>query len=167
MSCGLALAAALLATDPAAVAAPPPATLAEEPLYADIVSRSRALKAVVDRWIAENAAAREGFAASDEFVAFRASAAELAERDMAGHLDLAARNTDGDLRCILRGLAEDLPRRVADVETAADARARAEALSELAYLLNDNVEVVIAPPQPDSVPVTPVTPATAPAAAPR
>lgn len=159
MSCGLALAAALLAADPGAVAlapAAPPATLAEEPLYADIVARSRALKAVVDRWIAENAAAREGFAAGEDFAAFRHAAAELAERDMAGHRDLMARNTDGDLRCILRGLAEDLPRRVADLEAATDPRARAEALSELAYLLNDNVEVVTAPPRPDSAPVTPV-----------
>lgn len=159
MSCGLALAAALLAADPGAAAlapAAPPATLAEEPLYADIVARSRALKAVVDRWIAENAAAREGFAAGEDFAAFRDAAAELAERDMAGHRDLMARNTDGDLRCILRGLAEDLPRRVADLEAAAEPRARAEALSELAYLLNDNVEVVTAPPQPDSAPVTPV-----------
>lgn len=156
MSCGLAIAAALFATDPAAAAAAvpmaPPQTLAAEPLYADIVARSRALKAVVDGWTASNAVAEAGFAQRADFQAFKVEAAALAERDMAGHIDLRDRNTDGDLRCILRGLAEDLPRRVADLEAATDARARAEALAELSYLLNDNVEVVIAPPQPATAP---------------
>lgn len=148
MSCGLAVAAALLLSDPTLVPAPPPQTLAEEPMYADIVSRSRALKAVVDAWIAEGAAADSAFSDREDFAAFRRAAGELSERDMAGHVDLRARNTDGDLRCILRGLSEDLPRRVDALAVAETESARGEALSELSYLLNDNVEVVLAPPAP-------------------
>lgn len=151
MSCGLALAAALLVTDPVVAAqppAPPPPALAEEPLYADIVSRSQALKAVVDAWIASDAAEDAGFAGRADFASFRAEAALLAERDMAGHLDLRERNTDGDLRCILRGLAEDLPRRIDGLAAADTSTARADALTELSYLLRDNVEVVTAPPTP-------------------
>ena len=152
MSCGLAVAAVLLLSDPTATAvqvAPPPATLAEEPMYADIVARSRTL-AIVDRWIADGAAADDAFAQRADFVDFRTAALELSERDMAGHLDLLARGTDGDLRCILRGLSEDLPRRIDQVAAAETPNARTDALSELAYLLNDNVEVVTSPPGPDA-----------------
>ena len=152
MSCGLAVAAALLFSDPTvtAVQAPPPATLAEEPMYADIVARSRTLKAVVDRWIAEGAAQDQAFAERADFIDFRTAALELSERDMAGHIDLRDRGTDGDLRCILRGLSEDLTVRVDELAAAATPGDRTDALSELAYLLNDNVEVVIAPPGPDA-----------------
>ena len=155
MSCGLAIAAALLIGDPSvvtqAIATPivaPPTTLAQEPLYADIVSRSQALKGVVDAWIAAGAAQNEGFAQTPEFASFRTEAAALSERDMAGHIDLRERGTDGDLRCILRGLSEDLTRRVTDVAEATDERTRADALSELSYMLNDNVEVITSPPGP-------------------
>ncbi len=151
MSCGLALAATLLLSDPTVAlqpAAPPPSTLAQEPLYADIVSRSQALKGVVDAWIASGAAEDAGFAGRADFAQFRSEAALLAERDMAGHVDLRERNTDGDLRCILRGLSEDLQERVDAVASADTSTTRADALAELSYLLRDNVEVVTTPPAP-------------------
>ena len=153
MSCGLAVAAVLLMSDPSGVAAqpvPPPTTLAEEPMYADIVSRSRALRDVVDSWIARGMADDAQFAHSEEFAGFQIAAAELSERDMAGHLDLRQRGTDGDLRCILRGLSEDLTVRVEALAAADTPTRRGDALSELRYLLNDNVEVVVAPPGPST-----------------
>ncbi len=153
MSCGLAVAAALLLSDPTVTAvqpAPPPTTLAEEPMYADIVARSRTLKAIVDAWISGGAAEDATFAERTDFIDFRVAALELSERDMAGHIDLRERGTDGDLRCILRGLSEDLPRRVDVLASAETPNARADALSELSYLLNDNVEVVTSPPGPDA-----------------
>lgn len=157
MSCGLALAAALLiAADPVAAAppqaapaeAPPP--VASEPLFADIIARSARLKALVDGWSASGAVEAAGFAAGPEFAAFKVQAAALADLDMRGHVDLRERGVDGDLKCILRGIAEDMPRRVAAVETAASPAERRLALEELAYLLNDNAEVVAAPPQPEA-----------------
>ena len=149
MSCGIALAAALLLSDPnvALAAAEPaavagaPISIAAEPLFADIASRAGALKTVVDGW--------NGVPPPD-FAAFRGRAEELAALDMQGHLILKERGTDGDLKCILRGISEDIPLKLAAVETAADASARATALSELSYLLNDNVEVITTPPQPDA-----------------
>ena len=57
-----------------------------------------------------------------------------------------ARGTDGDLKCILRGIAQDLPVRLKEVETASDQRARDMALKEMFWLLRDNVEVITAPP---------------------
>ncbi|HRH19409.1 MAG TPA: hypothetical protein PLE81_02120 [Brevundimonas sp.] len=152
MSCGLAVAAILLMSDPAVTAPPvvPPNALAQEPMYADIISRSQALKAVVEGWITSDAAQDSGFAGRPDFVAFREAATQLSERDMAGHLDLRARGTDGDLRCILRGLSEDLPRRVEDVAAATTPATRGDALAELGYLLNDNIAVIVAPPAPQT-----------------
>ncbi len=72
----------------------------------------------------------------------------LAALDAQGHFDLKARNVDGDLKCILKGIAEDLPQRLSDLQAATTDQARAEALKEMGYLLNDNVEVITAPPKP-------------------
>jgi len=146
MSCGIVLAAALLLSDPnvALAAAQPeavavaPVPVASEPLFIDIIARSSALKAVVDGW--------NGM--PSDFEGFKVRAAELAAMDLQAHLILKQRGTDGDLTCILRGISEDLPRKVAAVETAATPQDRAMALGELSYLLNDNVEVITAPPQP-------------------
>lgn len=150
MTCGIALAAALLLSDPnvALAAAEPaavagaPVSVASEPLFADIVARASTLKAL-----------SQGFAPDhvpEGWTDFRAQAAELAGLDMQAHLILAERGTDGDLKCILRGIAEDIPVKLDAVEQAASPEARALALSELAYLLNDNVEVITSPPQPEA-----------------
>ncbi len=144
MSCGIALAAALLLSDPhvalaaaqPAPAASAPVSVASEPLFADIVARSSALKAVVDGWTG----------APTDFDGFRARAAELAALDMQAHLILKERGTDGDLTCILRGIAEDIPLKVEAVAAAASPEARTTAIGELSYLLNDNVEVITTPP---------------------
>lgn len=150
MSCSLAVAAALLLADAqvAASAAVPavaqgaPVSVAAEPLFADIVARSVTLKAVVDDWIAADSYSAEAFAA------FRPDAEALAERDMQGHLVLKQRGVDGDLKCILRGLSEDLPKRLDAIAAAPSAAERRVALSELAYLLDDNAAVITSPPQP-------------------
>ncbi len=149
MSCGIALAAALLMSDPSvalAVAQPvavpgAPVSVASEPLFADIVARASALKALASGFSAETVPAG--------WTDFRTQATALADLDMQGHLVLKERGTDGDLKCILRGIAEDIPLKLDAVETADSPAARATALSELTYLLNDNVEVVTAPPQPE------------------
>lgn len=150
MSCSLALAAVLMLSNPdvaAAAAAPPPAadapvSVASEPLFADIVARSTRLKAMVDGWAGVMPAA-------DAFTAFRTDAETLAALDMQGHLILKDRGTDGDLKCILRGISEDIPKKIEAAAAAGSPQEQAVALSELAYLLNDNVEVITAPPQPE------------------
>lgn len=157
MSCGVVLAVSLLLSDPnvAMAAAQPPAvaaapvSVASEPLFADIVARSGALKGVVQGWMDAGAMSQADFVAGAAFTGFKAEAAELAALDMQGHLILKERGTDGDLKCILRGIAEDIPVKVAAVEAALTPAERRVALDELAYLLNDNVEVITAPPQPE------------------
>jgi len=157
MSCGVALAISLMLSDPnvvAAMAQPPagpsaPVSVASEPLFADIVARSGALKSLVDGWVAAGEADRDAFWTAPDFVAFKGMTTELASLDMQGHLILKERGTDGDLKCILRGISEDIPLKVEALRVA-PAADRKVALEELAYLLNDNVEVITAPPQPEA-----------------
>jgi hypothetical protein len=129
---------------PLAVSAAP-AALVQEPLYAEIVARAKGLRLRL-----KSAEASPG--AATDINAFRAEVEALAALDMQGHFDLKARNVDGDLKCILKGIAEDLPKRLEDLAAATDAQARTTALKEMAYLLNDNVEVVSAPPGPATPP---------------
>ena len=157
MSCGVALAVSLLLSDPnvAMAAAQPPApadapvSVAGEPLFVDIVARSGRLRGEVQAWMAAGAADRAEFFTGPDFSGFKARAGELAALDMQGHLVLKERGVDGDLKCILRGIAEDIPVKLSAVEAASTPAERNVALDELHYLLNDNVEVITAPPQPE------------------
>ena len=114
----------------------PPAAVAQEPLFADIVKRAGALKADVD-------GVRAGRALPSDF---KILIGELAALDMQGHLLLAKRGTDGDLKCILRGISQDLPLKLEAVTGAATPKDLDLALRDMAYLLNDNVEVITTPP---------------------
>lgn len=142
MSCSAAamISALWLAAAPtgAATIIAPPAVVSTEPLFADIVSRAGALKAEVEAF-------KGGTAPIP--AAFKQRVGELAALDMEGHRALAARNLDGDLKCILRGIAEDLPLKLKALETASTAKDRDIAVADMGYLLNDNVEVITAPPQ--------------------
>jgi hypothetical protein len=122
-----------------AVAAP--SSLSNEPLYAGIVARAKALKQEVDR-------DRKAGGATPGFDSLKTHIAELSALDMQGHLDLAKRGTDGDLKCILKGISQDLPKKLDELASASAGPARQKALEDMSYLLNDNVEVITAPPHP-------------------
>jgi len=156
MSCGVALAVTLLLSDPnvvlaaahPAAAVEAPASVASEPLFADIVARSAALRGVVRGWIEAGVMDQVDFATGPAFTGFRGRTLELAALDMQGHVILKERGVDSDLKCILRGIAEDMPLKIAAVEAATTPAERRLALDELAYLLDDNAAVITAPPQP-------------------
>ena len=82
------------------------------------------------------------------FDKFTAEVTELSALDLKGHMELAARGTDGDLKCILRGISYDLPVKLKELTQAPTGVAEDGALRDLAYLLNDNVEVITAPEAP-------------------
>ena len=127
------------------IAAPaPPSSVATEPLFADIVSKAGALKAEVERL--RTAGLDASVTDQPGYAAFKTRIQALAELDMQGHLTLAARGTDGDLKCILKGISQDLGMRLQQLESAATPAARDQALKDMSYLLNDNVEVITAPP---------------------
>lgn len=132
---------------PAVATAPGVNPLSREPLFADIVSRSKRLKADVEGF-EKGLAGGATIESLPRFAAFKAEIAALSALDMKGHLELAARGADSDLKCILRGISQDLPKKLEEMTAAKDAAARSLAAREMAYLLNDNVEVITSPPAP-------------------
>jgi hypothetical protein len=129
---------------PAAAISP----LAREPLFADIIKRAAMLKADTESYRKQTSAASGAPLILPRFDDFQTRIAALSDLDMQGHLDLAKRGTDGDLKCILRGISQDLPKKLADLTAAKTAPDQDQALRDMSYLLNDNVEVITAPPAP-------------------
>lgn len=148
MSCALALVAAFALSPAAAAEAPtapvaavaPAASLVSEPLFADIVSRARALHGRTQAYAAVGAVT--------DVDAYRSELTQLAELDMQGHRTLAARGTDNDLKCMLRGMSEDIVRRLGELDGARDAAARRAALTGLGVTLEENAGVIEAPSRP-------------------
>ena len=136
------------ATPPAA--APPtlttPPSVASEPLFVGIVQRAGKLKAETKAY--ESAPLGGGVDQLKDFPAFESEVAELSSLDMQGHVELVSRGYTDDLKCILKGISQDLPVKLKELETAPNAKTRHEALDDMFYLLRDNVEVITAPPQP-------------------
>ena len=158
MSCDVALAAYLFlaSTGPAgaapaqtAVASAETRSVASEPLFADIIQRAGRLKAEVEAYrTAPDLKAAPAAVPLPHFDKFTAEVTELSALDLKGHMELAARGTDGDLKCILRGISYDLPVKLKELTQAPTGVAEDGALRDLAYLLNDNVEVITAPEAP-------------------
>jgi hypothetical protein len=154
MSCDVAtLAATLWLASTTAV--PPPATptpmltppsVASEPLFVGIVQRAGKLKAETKAY--ESAPLDGGVDKLKDFGAFETAIGELSSLDMQGHVDLVQRGYTDDLKCILKGISQDLPVKLKALEAANDAKSRHDALEDMFYLLRDNVEVITAPPQP-------------------
>ena len=155
MSCDVAVAAFLMFTS-APAGAPPtltpavaaaPQSVASEPLFRDIVQRASGLKSNVDAWRARIGMAPDPVPLAG-FDAFGARIAELSALDQQGHELLKARGAVDDLKCILHGISQDLPLKLQAVREAKTGHDQDLALRDMAYLLNDNVEVITAPPQP-------------------
>jgi len=154
MSCDVAFAAFLMFASagsgaPAqmtfAVAAPP--SVAGEPLFADIVRRAGRLKGQVETYRKALSAAPAPLELP-RFDLFRAQVGELAALDEQGHQLLVSRGAADDLKCILHGISQDMSVKLAAVAAAKTAHDEDLALREMAYLLNDNVEVITSPPKP-------------------
>lgn len=129
-------------------AAPP--SVAGEPLFQDIVKRAKQLKAQTEAYRKDLAGADPAGAAKSlkSFDAFSGKIAELSALDMKGHVTLKERGAVDDLKCILRGIGQDLPEKLTAVGAAKTLKDQDLALRDMVYLLNDNVEVITAPPQP-------------------
>jgi hypothetical protein len=127
-----------------------PRSVAGEPLFLDIVKRARQLKAETEAYRQTLAKAAPAGAAAKlkGFDTFSGRIADLSALDMKGHVTLKERGAVDDLKCILRGISQDLPEKLAAVGAATTIKAQDLALRDMAYLLNDNVEVITAPPQP-------------------
>jgi hypothetical protein len=157
MSCDVALSAFLVfaqvgptASMPppvAAIAQAAPASVAGEPLFKDIVGRASGLKDQVDAYRKSLAASSEAITLP-QFGQFSQAITELSLLDQKGHEVLVARGSKDDLKCILHGISQDLPAKLAAVVAAKTSHDQDVALRDMSYLLRDNVEVITAPPQP-------------------
>lgn len=127
-----------------------PQSVAGEPLFQDIVKRAKQLKAEAEAYRQGLAKADPTAAASKlkNFDAFSTKIGDLSALDMKGHVTLKERGAVDDLKCILRGISQDLPEKLSAVTAATTIKAQDLALRDMVYLLNDNVEVITAPPQP-------------------
>ncbi|HEY1751633.1 MAG TPA: hypothetical protein VGG29_10230 [Caulobacteraceae bacterium] len=123
-----------------------PPSVAGEPLFVDIVHRAGALKAETAAY--EKGPLDAGFEHMDGAGTFETDIGQLSSLDMQAHVLLVSRGYSDDLKCILKGISQDLPVKMKALETAADPKARHAALEDMFYLLRDNVEVITAPPQP-------------------
>jgi hypothetical protein len=126
-----------------------PASVAGEPLFIDIVGRAKGLKAQSEAYRAGLPKDPAAVAAALKgFDVFQGKIAELSGLDMKGHVTLKERGAVDDLKCILRGISQDLPEKLKAVTEAKTVKDQDLALRDMVYLLNDNVEVITAPPQP-------------------
>jgi hypothetical protein len=114
------------------------APVASEPLFADIITRAGKLRSQIEAF-------RTAGGAPADLTPFKVEITALAALDEKGHEVLLARGGDGDLKCILHGISQDLPKKLADMQVASDAKAKDTALKEMGYLLRDNVEVITTP----------------------
>jgi hypothetical protein len=156
MSCDVASIAASLWLASTAAIAPPPATpavsnptppsVSSEPMFLDIVKRAGMLKAQAQSF--EKGPLDADFDHMAGATDFESAVAQLSDLDMKAHVELVNRGYSDDLKCILKGISQDLPVKMKAVESAADTKARHAALEDMFYLLRDNVEVITAPPQP-------------------
>ena len=154
MSCdAVALAATLWLASTAAAPAPTsgapvltPPSVAGEPLFVGIVQRASKLRSETRAW--EAAPLEGGLDKLQGFPGFEADVEQLSSLDMQGHVELVQRGYTDDLKCILKGISQDLPVKLKALEAANDPKSRHAALEDMFYLLRDNVEVITAPPQP-------------------
>ena len=130
---------------PVVASAPP--SVSQEPLFKDIVGRAGALKAQVEAFRGKVGQSATPLALSD-FELFSGLVSQLSTLDEQGHMTLLQRGAPDDLKCILHGISQDLIVKLGAVKAAKTGHDQDLALRDMAYLLNDNVEVITAPPQP-------------------
>ncbi len=155
MSCDVAMAAYIILASTGPTGAPPamrpiltaasPSSVASEPLFADIVHRAANLKAEVERYRQAGPLTSTSALTLPGFADFQTKIAELSALDMQGHVRLAKTGQDGDLKCILKGISQDLPVKMKALKEASTGAAQDAALREMGFLLRDNVEVITTP----------------------
>ena len=159
MSCDVAAAAFLFLASTGPGAPPPtvmaameaPKPVASEPLFIDIVKRAGKLRGQVEHYRTPALKASAAPVALPGIDKFKTDLAELSALDMQGHVQLAKSGQDGDLKCILKGISQDLPLKLQAMMSAPSGMAEDAALKDMFYLLRDNVEVITTPPKAGSV----------------
>ncbi|WAC46798.1 hypothetical protein OVA03_08700 [Asticcacaulis sp. SL142] len=83
--------------------------------------------------------------ANGKFQAFAEDIGALSEQNLKAHLDMKARGTDNDLKCVLKGVSIDLKLKHDALITAKTDAELKHTLDELSALLSDNIDVITTP----------------------
>ncbi len=140
---GLASLSLLIALAAATDAPAPVSAISKEPFYAGIVAKAGELEHETDAFFT----ARPSLSLLSEakFQTYAAEIQALSDADMKGHLDLKARGTDNDLKCIMMGVSLDLPKKLDAIRAAKSDADLGVALGNMSALLSDNVDVIVTP----------------------
>jgi len=141
MAVSLALLFVLAASTPADADSPVSA-VSREPFYAGIVSKAGRLERETDGFAKAPTLSLLG---EKRFVAYARDIQALSDADMKGHLDLKARGTDNDLKCIMMGVSLDLPKKLDAIRAAKSDAELGTALGNMSSLLSDNIDVIVTP----------------------
>ncbi|WP_140984151.1 hypothetical protein [Asticcacaulis tiandongensis] len=134
-------------TSGAMAQAAPVNPVSQEPFYAELIAKAQTLKATTEGFAATP---RLSLLTDPAFEAYGREIAELTELNLKAHYDLKARGTDNDLKCVLMGVALDLPIRFEGIRVATTEQDLKDALEDMAFLLEDNVDVIRTPATVDS-----------------
>jgi len=69
----------------------------------------------------------------------------LAQLDLKAHEALKAKATDQDLKCIMKGLYLDAPKRIEALKTARDKESKLKAAADLSLWIEDHIVILSAP----------------------
>ncbi len=138
----LALLAVFAASAIAGDAPAPVSAISKEPFYAGIVTSAGRLEQETDHLAAKPSLALLGEA---RFKTYARDIQALSDADMKGHLDLKARGTDNDLKCIMMGVSLDLPKKLDAIRAARSDAELGTALGNMSALLSDNIDVIVTP----------------------
>ena len=137
VSAPLVLLLALAASAPADKSA-----ISQEPFYAGIVSSAHRLEHETDGFASKPKLSLLG---EKRFTTYAHDIQALSDADMKGHLDLKARGTDNDLKCIMMGVSLDLPKKLDAIRAAKSDAELGTALGNMSSLLSDNIDVIVTP----------------------
>lgn len=126
-------------------ATPDKSAISQEPFFAGLVTEAHRLKAETQGFKPSTA-----LLAQPDFQTYAQDIRALSAGDMQGHETLKARGTDNDLKCILTGLSRDLPIKLDAIQAAKTDADMQTALTHMADLLSDNIDVIVTPATADS-----------------
>ena len=126
-------------------ATPASSPISQEPFFAGLVSEAGRLKAETEAFRPTPA-----LVSQPGFQAYAQAIRALSAGDLQGHKTLKARGTDNDLKCILTGLSRDLPIKLDAIQAAKTDADMQTALTHMADLLSDNIDVIVTPATADS-----------------
>jgi hypothetical protein len=133
------------AASPETPASEPRSVISQEPFFAGLVTEATRLKTETEKLTPS-----ASLLAKPKFKTYARDIRALSAGDLQGHMTLKARGTDRDLKCILTGVSRDLTIKLNAIEAVKSDVEMKTALTNMADLLSDNIDVIVTPATADS-----------------